>query len=76
MGGQRAFPVKGTVKVGDVVGFTTDGNKTLSMRLEAFRTAFSCVRRRDKFLVSPETFSTGDRVFSTGTCMLPFNDKL
>jgi hypothetical protein len=76
MGGQRDFPVKGTDKLGDVVGLTADGNKMLSTGLEAFRTAFSRVRRKDKFLVSPETFSTGDRVFSTETRMLPLNDEL
>lgn len=48
----------------------------LSTRLEAFRTAFSCVWRKDKFLVSPEMFSTGDRVLSTETRMLPLNDEL
>jgi hypothetical protein len=76
MGGQKDFPVKGTVKLGNVVKLTTDDTEMLGRRLETFPTAFSCARGKDEFLVSPETFSTGERDFSTETCMLPLDDKL
>lgn len=68
--------MKGTVKLGDVVRLTADDTEMLGRRLETFPTAFSCVGGKDEFLVSPETFSSAERVFSTETCMLPLDDEL
>jgi len=47
----------------------------LNTKLEALPTAFG-VRIKDEFLVSPVTFSIGDRTLSIDTCMLPLNDEL
>jgi len=47
----------------------------LNTKLEALPAAFGD-RIRDEFLVSPVTFSIGDRVLSIDTCMLPLNDEL
>jgi hypothetical protein len=73
IGGHSDFPVKGTVRLGAVVGLTDD-TEMLSTRLEALPTAF-CVTRKDEFLISPVAFSSGDTVLSIDTCMLPLNDE-
>jgi len=77
IGGQRDSSIKGTVilNVVVVVVALTEDSEMLNNKLEALPTVF-VVRIKYEFVVSPVTFSTGDRVLSVDTCMLPLNDKL
>jgi len=75
IGGQRDFSVKGTVILSVVIVALTEDSEMLNNKPEALPTVFT-VRIKYESVVSPVTFSTGDRVLSVDTCMLPLNDML
>jgi len=58
-----------------VVVALTEDSEMLNNKLEALPTLFSFIIKYE-FIVSPVTFSTGDRVLSIDTCMLSLNNKL